>query len=1457
MPVRRGVAASVVRTLSFHVATLAFAIVLAAFFAVSGSLLLLVVGCLLVGSSQFARKLTRILWGTEMAINALVADEDELIPVVRRRRASVRGDGAAEDAQEQERTPVLGEVTLPVMLLSLLYFMVFKWILDIVFTTVPLVLWLVSIAQILPKDSGLSDVNIVTNASPPAQVFTALAFAFLAHQLGVTSARGLLFVSRNVAGVLFSRNEREGVTEQRTVEEKEDRRGQEERHIAAPSSNYGTMDGKHLNSGHAGSGATTGQRPSAEDVTRNLYQQGRSVSEANVSRPRGPRKMQHQPASFDSPYVPPGMSGMPSSRPLPHAERAFQNDMRDHDHEQELQMCCCKVIIKTDDNGNAGSDASDSHRGGTDSGRTSGRRRGGGGRGNSTGRGGWGRGGGRGGLQMGFDMRGQPPFPPFNGEFPPWGADWRERWLEHWSHWQDWQWPNMDQRRRDRGRRGMRRRNSFDDVYAVAVPVPATLSATGDDVLEKEPAHKSMYEALDLTPSAPPLPSHRQRGGSYDARWERQTIPESRDQEDHGRHHNDGIRKSWSEPFDRRSVQEYWSDEDDDRGDIVDMAHQSKSGKSEKGDDIRGLLQDRHRVHRRLSELQDSHQQNFNRLDDSFNHTWSNESEVAGEAEWSHLDELSGQKPGKFRQKHAEWKQKRYERKMQKYELKLRLAQEKMGIRREEDTDHEERYIDARDRDRYAREIEQVADEAFRTPGPKPEATQLRLQSSGDAKASAPRHSTPVAPPVPSAYPLPPTSSRPQAPSDAPARTIRAPRANSSGDPRKRALSSRVRGRPSILTDRQVRSTSDDAERSDRVEREDKRSVSIAQVSQAASSLDISDREIIGTLGRYGSIARSYEDDDVTNMRAYAPLSYTDSPPQYITALDPSPIYRGSSDQPDYDNFSPMNSPRSSGAGRDSFGDGHGYDLLSPTNSIHDAEFPMDKFQQVYRSIQMAAIPEPRRSASLVAAEEGGMDTISERKSVPGRRDRVNFSAFAPPSVCPSPKPFQFTVWAFLLNQRAEMQELAKSDHPESRKLSLESKLDVRRGALVHVTLEVPNGFEVLNGATQGFAWEGEISSVNYDVVCTEGAAFGRVLFKARITVGSSVAVLNSFVLVGSRVMDTSELEVNVLEGWMDVMEQTYREIPFRSLEMKELVGQGYFGDAYRASLDGQDVVVKTIRASEFGDTTSQIVREFQHEAAMLNMFGHHPCIVPFVGASTDTKFPLALVTKYLPYGSLEDNLRSSSSLSVDERTGMLKDAAAGLLNIHEGGFIHRDLAARNCLVDQGNRVRICDFGLCRRVQSETAGMLMKDAVGPVKYMAPESLQPPHAFSFDSDVYMFGVLMWETYTSSQPFAALTPVEAMMQVLRGDRLPVPKELPESLQTLMQNCFHDSPAERPSMQEVLAALDDSLVSSRRTSAAISARTAVATATAAAATSTAMAKSVASRSPLRRDQDQSIWV
>ncbi|KAG6619361.1 serine/threonine protein kinase [Phytophthora cinnamomi] len=328
-PDRRGVAASVLRTLSFHVASLGFACVLCAFFAVTGSALLLVLGCLLAGSSQFARKLTRVLWRTEMAINSLVAEQGELS--IRRRRAdSQLGVTAA---------PVLGEVTLPVMLLSLLYFLVFKWVLGLVFSAIPLLTWVVSVAQVLPKDAGLSDVSLVVSSTTAAQVFTALAFAFLAHQIGVTSARGLLFVSTNVSAVLFwsSGDTEEASTEQEAAGRvpfaaQEGRRGLERRKAAG---DYGTMGGKQ-------------QKPSAEAVTRNLYRDGRSSSESSAARPRaGAREKKQQPASFDGgeyPYVPPRTA--PPMPPVPDVERAFRNDADNSHRGREVEVGCCKIVGK-------------------------------------------------------------------------------------------------------------------------------------------------------------------------------------------------------------------------------------------------------------------------------------------------------------------------------------------------------------------------------------------------------------------------------------------------------------------------------------------------------------------------------------------------------------------------------------------------------------------------------------------------------------------------------------------------------------------------------------------------------------------------------------------------------------------------------------------------------------------------------------------------------------------------------------------------------------------------------------------------------------------------------------------------------------------------------------------------------------------------------------------------------
>ncbi|CAK4386943.1 unnamed protein product [Aphanomyces euteiches] len=425
------------------------------------------------------------------------------------------------------------------------------------------------------------------------------------------------------------------------------------------------------------------------------------------------------------------------------------------------------------------------------------------------------------------------------------------------------------------------------------------------------------------------------------------------------------------------------------------------------------------------------------------------------------------------------------------------------------------------------------------------------------------------------------------------------------------------------------------------------------------------------------------------------------------------------------------------------------------------------------------------RSASL-------NDILSPRE-IESPQDAVHFLAYAPPTVAIE-SVFSLAIWAFLVNQREDMREQATAENDRVRQLSREVLLSVRRGALVHVKLEAPDGFVILNDPVQAMTWQGEVTSVKYKIKCLAYAEMGQVLFKATIVVGSKVMVLSSYVFVGKNSDEVEELSYE-----LEVLPATFDEISYSDLTFKELVGHGNFGDAFRAEYKGKEVVVKTLKAQEFGETNEQIVREFRHEAAVLNMFGHHPNIVPFVGACTDLSQPLTLVTEYLPHGSLNQQLKLTK-LSVLQKETILKDAAAGVLNIHEGGFIHRDIAARNCLVDTNLRTKICDFGMCRRANSY-GGSHVGPGVGPLKYMAPESLVPPHSFSYRSDSYTFGVLMWETFSEATPFSDLSGPEAAALVLEGARLDLKGgAIPSKYEALMARCFADDPSKRPSMAEI---------------------------------------------------------
>ncbi|XP_045624552.1 mitogen-activated protein kinase kinase kinase 11 isoform X3 [Procambarus clarkii] len=269
-------------------------------------------------------------------------------------------------------------------------------------------------------------------------------------------------------------------------------------------------------------------------------------------------------------------------------------------------------------------------------------------------------------------------------------------------------------------------------------------------------------------------------------------------------------------------------------------------------------------------------------------------------------------------------------------------------------------------------------------------------------------------------------------------------------------------------------------------------------------------------------------------------------------------------------------------------------------------------------------------------------------------------------------------------------------------------------------------------------------------------------------------------------------------------------EIDFNELELEEVIGVGGFGKVYRGLWNGQEVAVKAARQDPDEDI-SVTIENVRQEAKLFWLLKHEN-IVALKGVCL-VEPNLCLVMEYARGGSLNRVLQQRKAIGPSVLTDWAIQIARGMNYLHNQApvkIIHRDLKSSNVLLSecidknelQFKTLKITDFGLAREV-SKTTRM---SAAGTYAWMAPEVIKTS-TFSKASDVWSYGVLLWELLTGESPYKGIDTLAIAYGVAMNKlRLHIPTTVPTNWRKLMEGCWELDPHARPIFEVILNKLDE---------------------------------------------------
>ncbi|KAM4631113.1 protein tyrosine kinase 2aa [Polymixia lowei] len=257
-------------------------------------------------------------------------------------------------------------------------------------------------------------------------------------------------------------------------------------------------------------------------------------------------------------------------------------------------------------------------------------------------------------------------------------------------------------------------------------------------------------------------------------------------------------------------------------------------------------------------------------------------------------------------------------------------------------------------------------------------------------------------------------------------------------------------------------------------------------------------------------------------------------------------------------------------------------------------------------------------------------------------------------------------------------------------------------------------------------------------------------------------------------------------------------EIQRDRIELGRCIGEGQFGDVHQGVYTSPDKPALSVAIKTCKNCTSDSVREkFLQEALTMRQFDH-PHIVKLIGVITEN--PVWIIMELCTLGELRSFLQVRKySLDLSTLILFAYQLSTALAYLESKRFVHRDIAARNVLVSSIDCVMLGDFGLSRYMEDSSYYKASKGKL-PIKWMAPESINF-RRFTSASDVWMFGVCMWEILMYGiKPFQGVKNNDVIGRIENGERLAMPPQCPPTLYSLMTKCWSYDPSKRPRFTEL---------------------------------------------------------